>query len=606
MNLSYNNFVCEFQDLLNKRCPVKRVKNTDNRYANNPWLTNGLKNACKMKNRLYKMFLSCRTLAAETRYKTYKNKLTSILRLSKKTYYSKLLVEHRNNIAETWQILRTVIGKHLKHSSYPNHFIVEGSKVDNKTEIANVFNNCLQLGPDLANNIITPTKTFVYDYLTSRNKESMFLSPIDECEVISVVNGCKSKTSTDCDDIDFRFIKSVITSIVKPVTHIFNLSFQTGTFPEKMKIAKVIPLYKSGSKNDFNNYRPISLLPQLSKILEKLHSNRLNTFTKTCDILNPCQYGFRGKMSTTHALVKVVSEITNSLNKRKHSIGVFIDLQKAFDTVDHQLLCTKLEFYGIRGVAYQWIRSYLSNRTQYVSYEGHKSEFLPIKCGVPQGSILGPLLFTIYVNDMCNVSKLVKFILFADDTNIFHSHSKLPDLVSELNKYVIYKVSHCINHSSMHILYCSLFLPHLMYCCEIWGNTYVTNIQCIILIQKRVIRLIHDANRWDHTNSLFYEYRILKFNDIVELKTILFIFDAYHNVLPYDLQQLFIKSIPLYSARKTHQFIRENVRINVRAMSIPVLGVKLWNSLNESLINIMSKYTFKRHYINILIGKYTM
>ena len=104
--------------------------------------------------------------------------------------------------------------------------VVEGSKVENKTEIANVFNNFFTtIGPDLANNIITPTNTSVYDYLTSRNKKSMFLSPIDECEVISVVNGCKSKTSTDCDDIDFRFIKSVITSIVKPITHIFNLSF---------------------------------------------------------------------------------------------------------------------------------------------------------------------------------------------------------------------------------------------------------------------------------------------------------------------------------------------------------------------------------------------
>ena len=179
---------------------------------------------------------------------------------------------------------------------------------------------------------------------------------------------------------------------------------------------------------------------------------------------------------------------------------------------------------------------------------------------------------------------------------------------SKLSKVasVIYKVSHCIDHSSMRTLYCSLFLPHLMYCCEIWGNTYVTNIQCIILIQKRVIRLIHGANRWDHTNNLFYEYRILKFNDIVELKTILFMFDAYHDVLPYDLQQLFVKYIPLYSTRRTHQFIRENVRINTRAMSIPVLGVKLWNSLNESLVSIMSKYKFKRHYFNIIIGKYTM
>ncbi|KAK2192589.1 hypothetical protein NP493_26g03050 [Ridgeia piscesae] len=437
----------------------------------------------------------------------------------------------------------------------------------------------------------------------------MFLSPIDECEVISVVNGCKSKPSTDFDDID------LITSIVKPITHIFNLSFQTGTFPEKMNIAKVIPLFKSGSKNDFNNYRPISLLPQLSKILEKLYSNKLNTFTKTCDILNPCQYGFRGEMSTTHALVKVVPEITNSLNKRKHSIDVFIDLQKAFDTLDHQLLCTKLEFYGIRGVAYQWIRSYLSNRTQYVSYEGHKFELLPIQCGVPQGSILRPLLFTIYVNDMCNVSKLLKFTIQRVQATKFlgvlideslKNHINM--VKSKLSKVasVIYEVSHCIDHSSTPILYCSLFLPHLMYCCEIWGNTYVTNIQCIILIQKRVIRLIHGANRWDHTNNLFYEYRILKFNYIVELKTFIFMFDAYHNVLPYDLQQLFIKYIPLYSARRTHKFIRENVRINMTAITIPVLGVKLWNSLNESLVSIMSKYTFKRHYINILIGKYTM
>ena len=135
----------------------------------------------KEKSAIQNVPVVCRTLAAEARYITYKNKLTSILRLCKKTYYGKLLVEHRNNIAETWQILRKVIGKHLKHSSYPNHFIVERSNVDNKTEIANVFNNFFTtIGPDLANNIITPTKTSVYDYLTSRNKKSMFLSPIDE------------------------------------------------------------------------------------------------------------------------------------------------------------------------------------------------------------------------------------------------------------------------------------------------------------------------------------------------------------------------------------------------------------------------------------------
>ena len=139
---------------------------------------------------------------------------------------------------------------------------------------------------------------------------------------------------------------------------------------------------------------------------------------------------------------------------------------------------------------------------------------------------------------------------------------------SKLSKVasVIYKVSHCVDHSSMRPLYFSLFLPHLMYCSEIWGNTYVTNIQSIILIQKRVIRLICGANQWDHTNNLFYRHRILKFNDIVELNIILFMFHAYHTVLPNDLQQLLVKSIPLYSARRTHQFMRVNVRIRMRAM----------------------------------------
>ena len=193
---------------------------------------------------------------------------------------------------------------------------------------------------------------------------------------------------------------------------------------------------------------------------------------------------------------------------------------------------------------------------------------------------------TIIINNV--TIQRVQGVLIDESLN-WKNHIKM--VKSKLSKVasVIYKVSLCIDHSSMCTLYCSLCLPHLMYCCELWGNTYVTNIQCITLIHKRVIRLIHGAKRWDHTNNLFYEYRILKFNDIVKLKTILFTFDACHNVLPYDLQQLFVKSIPLYSARRTHQLIRVNVRINMRAMSIPVLGVKLWNSLNELLVSIMSK-----------------
>ena len=149
------------------------------------------------------------------------------------------------------------------------------------------------------------------------------------------------------------------------------------------------------------------------------------------------------------------------------------------------------------------------------------------------------------------------FGVLIDESLTWKNHIKM--VKSNLSKVtsIIYNVSHCIDHYSMRTLYCSLFLPHLMYCCEIWGNTYVTNIHCIIiLIQKTVIRLIHGANRWDHTNNLFHKYRFPKLNDIVEKKTSVLC----HNGLPYDLQQLFVKYIPLYSARRTHQFIRENIR----------------------------------------------
>ena len=215
--------------------------------------------------------------------------------------------------------------------------------------------------------------------------------------------------SKDCNDIDMTIIKTIIDEIVTLFTYICNRSFLSGTFPNKMKLAKVIPLYKNGNHNVFTNYRPVSLLPQFSKILEKLFSGKLDAFIEKENIINESQYGFRSNRSTSMALLELIEEITSAVDNKKCTIGVFIDSKKAFDTIDYKLLLTKLEHYGIRGVAYDWIKSYLCERKQYVSVNSCNSEAMNVVGGVPQGSILGPKRFILYVNDICNVSSLLRF-----------------------------------------------------------------------------------------------------------------------------------------------------------------------------------------------------
>ena len=202
---------------------------------------------------------------------------------------------------------------------------------------------------------------------------------------------------------------------------------QDGVVPDDLKIAKIIPVYKSDDKKTISNYRPISVLPAFSKILERLVYNRLLDFINKHELLSDSQYGFRQKISTSMALIDLVDQISMSMENKKYTIGIFLDLAKAFDTVNHNILLKKLFHYGVRGTSQSWFKSYLTNRQQYVSINGINSHKLAITCGVPQGSILGPLLFILYINDLNSVSKLVSFIMFADDTNIFISGSNLQE-----------------------------------------------------------------------------------------------------------------------------------------------------------------------------------
>ena len=205
---------------------------------------------------------------------------------------------------------------------------------------------------------------------------------------------------------------------MKQLTDLFNLSFTTGVSPSVIKTEKVVPVFKKDSKLDYRNYRPISLLSNIEKILERLMYKRLYTFLNKNNVFYNLQFRFRQQYSTSHALINITENIRKALDDGNIGCGVFVDLQKAFDTVDHQMLLAKLNHYGIRGVSNDWFKSYLSNRNQYVSINGYESGLAGLNCGVPQESVLGHLLFLLYINDHNQAIKFCKVHHFADDTNL--------------------------------------------------------------------------------------------------------------------------------------------------------------------------------------------
>ena len=227
----------------------------------------------------------------------------------------------------------------------------------------------------------------------------MFLETVDQYDILKIVNKMKPKTSFGYDDISTKIIKDSILNILSPVTHIINRSLITGTVPDNLKIARIIPIHKAADPKLLKNYRPISLLPSLSKIYEKVMFHKIMSYLNSKDILYKHQYGFRPKCSTIHPILHFLKDCATDNNQlpRKATLSVLCDLSKAFDVINHEILFNKLEYYGIRGLPKLWIQNYLKNRTQFVDINGTKSSYSNIECGVPQGSILGPLLYLIYV-----------------------------------------------------------------------------------------------------------------------------------------------------------------------------------------------------------------
>lgn len=276
-------------------------------------------------------------------------------------------------------------------------------------------------------------------YITSEDighsrAESIFLQPTDQAEVYRTFMSLNNSKALDIDNIQIKPIKYILEYITAPLTYIFNLSIESGEFPAAMKKSRVSVIYKGGDKNLPKNYRPISIIPTFAKGFEKILHYRFNQFFEKNHLISDAQFGFRKGRSTELALLGLKEHVLQNIQMKLITLGLFIDFSKAFDSLDHGILTHKLSVYGIRGNPLSLIKSYLADRQQCVYIRNHQSSLLPIIRGVPQGSVLGPLLFNVYLNSIVNIDQGLKFIIYADDCTILFSGPDVNELVTKCNQ----------------------------------------------------------------------------------------------------------------------------------------------------------------------------
>ena len=366
-------------------------------------------------------------------YNQIKTKVSQKFYSSRKNYYTNKIEQHKDDMKNTWKILKHAIGRTHKTVGI-DKVSMEGIEITDKKQIAERCNEHFgSIGQKLASDIENTDAHSPTAHMKPVKAKFSF-KPISVPQVIRIIKKLLNSKATGIHGIPNKTLKETADIIGPSLTDIFNFSVLTKVFPDDLKIGKVAPVYKSGDKDDLNNYRPISVLPTVARVFEKILYGQVYEYFTSNKLLGNEQFGFRTLHSPALALSKSSSNWWLNMDKGKMNSVVFlhVDIRKAFDTVNHKILLDKLNHYGIRDEELSFFSSYLHRHTQCCSVNEHKSTFSEITCGVPQGSILGPLLFIIYMNDLPSYVQDVHITMYADDTSIDRAFQTCQQLKEEL------------------------------------------------------------------------------------------------------------------------------------------------------------------------------